>query len=217
MAWRGDDAPTWASIATHRVFRASQPSNSLCFPASLAAPPAAPAALAAPAPPAAQRRSLRASSASLTCPQCARRAATACRHAHRLATVDNRVAGGECCASAHPSAAERRLMVTPICCQKRQKCTNPCPSRRVQRKLPAPKRCAFENGARWHLLSRNWVHRWAASRNSVLYPLSAAVRMGRLPLAVRAATRARLRTHSVSCSAVKDEVRACFCTSRALC
>ena len=44
-------------------------------------------------------------------------------------------------------AAERRLMVTPFDCQKRQKYRNSIPSRRTQGKLPGQKRCTFENGA----------------------------------------------------------------------
>ena len=61
-------------------------------------------------------------------------------------------------------AAQRRLMVTPIHCQKRQKWRNSIPSRHVHRNLPVPKRCAFENGAQWHLMFRNWSNGWAVFR-----------------------------------------------------
>ena len=51
-------------------------------------------------------------------------------------------------------AAERRLMVTPFDCQKRQKCRNSMPSRHVHRKLPAPKRRRISRKAMYHLLFR---------------------------------------------------------------
>ena len=61
------------------------------------------------------------------------------------------------CKCHHPP----RLMVTPICCQKRPKRTIPCLSRLVQRELPGPKRCAFENGVSWYLYCKKWMNGWA--------------------------------------------------------
>ena len=56
-------------------------------------------------------------------------------------------------------AAERRLMVTPFDCQKRQKCRNSMPSRHVHKKLPVPKRRRISRKSMYHLVCRFWMNR----------------------------------------------------------
>ena len=38
------------------------------------------------------------------------------------------------------------------------------------KKFPRPKRCAFENGAQWHLMFRNWLNCWIVFRFLVQHP-----------------------------------------------
>ena len=67
-----------------------------------------------------------------------------------------------------PSAAERRLMVTPITFQIRQKCTSSSPSAHAQRRRPVQKRCAIPRKPQWHSLRRNWMTQWAVRRKRVV-------------------------------------------------